>query len=243
MTDKRITVVTVCFNSQDTIRETIESVLTQQFDDYEYIIVDGASSDDTINIINEYTDNEHVRFVSEADRGLYDAMNKATDMACGSYLCFLNSGDFFVDDKVLCDVADHLGGDLLCGNVIRIREDGELTEKYSDRLADIKWLLLKGRMICHQAMFIKRETMLKYRYDLDYKITADFNMLCKMVKDKCKIHYFDRDLVKMDNISGISTEAKNLPIMWKEDDLSIKNCFPVWYVLLWPLKLIKRKIL
>lgn len=236
---KKISVITVCFNSQDTIRLTIESVLSQKYDDFEYIIVDGASSDSTMKIISEY-DDRRLRVISEPDKGLYDAMNKATAIADGEYLSFMNSGDCFVDDMVLADIADVLCGDLTYGNVIRIRKDGNIREKYGDRKA-VKWLLLKGLMICHQAMFIKTEAMKEYGYNLQYKITADFNMLCKMVRDKREFVYVDRDVVRMDNITGISTESKNLPIMWKEDDRSIKECFPLWYQVLRPLKYVKRK--
>ena len=238
---KKISVVTVCFNSQDTIRMTIESVLSQKCEDFEYIIVDGASTDSTLSIIGEYVGNAAIRMVSEPDRGLYDAMNKATKMAEGDYLCFMNSGDTFADDMVLADMAGRLTGDITYGNVVRIREDGEFTEKYKGTNAETKWTLLKGRMICHQAMFIKRETMLLYGYDTRYRITADFNMLCRMVKDKKELSYIDRDIARMDNIEGISSDKKNIPVMWKEDDESIKACFPVWYNLLRPLKFIKRK--
>lgn len=239
---KKISVVTVCFNSQDTIRMTIESVLSQKCEDFEYIIVDGASKDDTLAIIGEYEESPVITKVSEPDNGLYDAMNKATAMARGDYLCFMNSGDVFADEMVLSDIADKLSGDITYGNVVRIKEDGELTEKYKGTLAETKWTLLKGRMICHQAMFIKREVMLRYGYDTKYRITADFNMLCRMVKDKKELNYVDRDIVRMDNIEGISSDKKNIPIMWKEDDQSIRECFPVWYTLLRPLKFVKRKL-
>lgn len=238
---KKISVVTVCFNSQDTIRMTIESVLSQKYDDFEYIIVDGASTDLTLSIIGEYLDNAVIKMVSEPDKGLYDAMNKATKLAEGDYLCFMNSGDAFVDDMVVADIAGRLSGDITYGNVVRVREDGEHTEKYKGTKMETKWTLLKGRMICHQTMFIKRETMLLYGYDTKYRITADFNMLCRMVKDKKELNYVDRDIARMDNIEGISSDKKNIPVMWKEDDDSIRECFPVWYSLLLPVKMIKRR--
>ena len=84
--------------------------------------------------------------------------------------------------------------------------------------------------------------MRRYRYDLEYKITADFNFLCKCVKDKLEFVYADIDVVKMDNVFGISTEEKNLPIMWKEDDRSIRACFPLCYQMLRPVKWIKRTL-
>ena len=151
----------------------------------------------------------------------------------------MNSGDVFADNNVLSDVAGSLSGDIAYGNVIRILPDKEVREKYSGR-AYIKWLLLQGKMICHQAMFIKTAVMREYGYNLEYKITADFNMLCRLVHDKKQFAYIDRDIVRMDNITGISTVSSNLPVMWKEDDRSIRKYFPVWYYLLVPIKKVAR---
>lgn len=238
---KKVTVVTVCYQSEDTIEMTIESVLSQNYYNFEYIIVDGASSDNTWKYIEKHLEDKRIVAISESDNGLYDAMNKATDMASGDYLIFMNSGDVFVDNNVIANMASHLMGDIVYGNVIRIRTDGEKKETYGGR-GYVKWLLLQGRMICHQAMFIKTSTMRQYRYDLEYRITADFNFLCKCVRDKLEFTYIDIDVSKMDNVSGISTEKKNLPIMWKEDDRSIKDCFPLCYQMLRPVKWIKRRL-
>lgn len=237
--NKRISVVTVCFNAEETIRSTIESVLNQDYDNIEYLIVDGESKDSTMQIVGEYILDNRVRVICEPDDGLYDAMNKATRMATGDYMIFMNSGDIFCDASVVSDMSCQLDSDVVYGNVIRIKTDGEHRERYCRK--SIKWLLLKGLMICHQSMFINTKTMSEYGYNLNYKITADFNFLCLLVRNKASFRYVDRDVAKMDNIVGISMDKKNLPIMWEEDDRSIKECFPVWYQVLRPVKFIKRK--
>ncbi len=238
---RTITVVTVCYNAEDTIKETIESVISQSYEAVEYIIVDGGSTDGTLGIINSFVSEGHtITLLSEKDKGLYDAMNKGTAMATGEYVIFMNSGDVFADRDVISDISGSLGSDIVYGNVIRVREDGNFTEKYAGR--NIKWLLLKGLMICHQTMFIRTEVMRQYQYNLEYRITADFNFLCRCIKDKRTMHYVDRDIVVMDNINGISTNKANLDTMRREDDRSIRDNFPIWYQLLRPVKYIKRKL-
>lgn len=237
----KVTVVTVCYNAQDTIADTIESVVSQTYVNMEYIIVDGASTDKTVPIISGYIEKgSGIKLISERDSGLYDAMNKGANFATGDYIVYMNSGDRFVDKDVIADMSESLSGDITYGNVIRVKEQGNNTEKYDN--FNVKWELLKGRMICHQAMFIKSDLMRQYGYDCSFKITADFNFLCRCVRDKRKLNYVDRDIVVMDNICGISSDSANLDTMRAEDDRSIRACFPVWYEILRPAKYIKRKI-
>ncbi|MBP9997251.1 MAG: glycosyltransferase [Lachnospiraceae bacterium] len=237
---KKITVITVCFNARETIEDTINSVVGQDYDNIEYIIVDGASTDGTTDIVRGYIEKGcDIQLVSEPDKGLYDAMNKGTNLATGEYIVYMNSGDIFADNTVLSHMAEYLDADIVYGNVIRIKKTGRITERYKG--VNIKQLLLRGRMICHQAMFINTQLMRKYNYDLSYKITADFNFLCRCVRDNCTLRYIDRDIVIMDNIDGISSDDANLWIMRTEDDRSIKECFPIWYQLLRPLKCIVRR--
>lgn len=245
MERKTITVVTVCYNAQDTIKDTVESVVNQEYNKWEYIVIDGASKDATLQILSEYENNTHIKIISEPDDGLYYAMNKAIDMACGDYIIFMNSGDVFVDSKVISDIFGQANDrcDLLFGNVIRIRKEGEFREKYKADRRYVKFLLLIGKMICHQAMFIRLDIMKKYKYDTSYKITADFNFLCKCIHDRVVLHYVDRDIVRMDNINGISADYNNMSVMWQEDDRSIKKCFPIAYQLLRPIKFIKRRFI
>ena len=116
----RVTVATVCYNSQDTIEKTLRSVLDQTYDELEYIVVDGASKDNTLEIIRQTDTDKRIILTSEPDEGLYDAMNKAAKMASGEYIIYMNSGDVFAGKNVVKDIAVNLDGDseLVYGNVI-----------------------------------------------------------------------------------------------------------------------------
>lgn len=240
-------IVTVCYNAINTIEETIQSVICQKSSDFEYIIVDGQSKDGTLNVIKKYESYPFLSYISEKDTGLYNAMNKATEFVHGQFILYLNSGDLLINDEVLLKLADAIkqesveDADLIYGNVIRRMPEGNVRETYGGQNS-VKRKLLIGRMISHQVMFINSAAMRKYRYDESYKITADFNLLAKMVRDKCAFKYIDLDISIIENREGISEIPENLERMRIEDDRTIKECFPVWYRILVPVKWIIRKI-
>ena len=109
----KITIITAAYNSEHTLRDTMESVLRQTYTDYEYIVVDGASKDGTVDIIREYVPRfeGRMRWVSEPDRGIYDAMNKGIEMATGDVVGLLNSDDFYSSDDVLATIASEFMSD------------------------------------------------------------------------------------------------------------------------------------
>lgn len=236
----KITIVTVCYNAEDTIEKTIKSVISQDYKDIEYLIVDGKSNDRTLEIISKYQYVPYMTVVSESDSGLYNAMNKATDIAKGDYILFLNSGDVFCDDKVLSDIVTELYSDIVYGNVIRQKEEGDILEKYSGKYR-VMWLLLQGKMMSHQVMFTRTEIMKKYGFDESFQITADYNFLVRAKKDKCSMHYVDRNISVVENVEGISSQVSNLDCMREEDDRSLKEQFPFWYYVLKPVKYVARK--
>lgn len=236
----KITIVTVCYNAEDTIEKTIKSVIAQDYNDVEYLIVDGKSNDRTLEIIGKYQDTPCISVISEKDSGLYNAMNKAIGVAKGEYILFLNSGDVFCDDKVLSDIVTELHSDIVYGNVIRQKEEGDILEKYPGKHR-VMWLLLQGKMMSHQVMFTRTELMKRYGFDESFKITADYNFLVRVKKDKCSMHYIDRNISVVENVEGISSQISNLDCMRTEDDRSLKEYFPFWYYVLKPVKYVARK--
>ena len=126
----KITVVTVCLNAEKTIQNTIESVLNQTYQDIEYIIMDGKSTDKTVEIVEKYKNDSKINFISEKDNGLYKAMNKATKISSGEYIVFLNSGDTFCDNTVIADLVPYLHADIVYGNAIRIYKNQKVRDTY-----------------------------------------------------------------------------------------------------------------
>lgn len=229
----KITVVTVCYNSGDTIEKTILSVLDQDYERMEYLIIDGDSIDNTVDIVKRYSSDNKLKLISEPDDGLYDAMNKAAQLATGEYIIFMNSGDIFAKSNVLSQVSPCLDGinELVYGNVIRIKKRGNLLEKYGSKYIPM-YLLLQGKMMCHQSIFTKTDIMRAYGFNTNYSITADYDFLMRMVRDKRKLEYIDVTVSIVDNIDGISSSVHNMDEMRRQDDLSLKANFPGWYYLI-----------
>ncbi len=212
----KISVVTVCYNAADTIVETIESVLGQTCEDMEYLIIDGLSGDGTAELIRKYENDPKVRTVFETDSGLY---------------IFMNSGDQFYDERVLADMLPFLDQDLVYGNVLRRRADGEELEKYHGK-HKLMLLLLSGRMMSHQSLFTRTEVMRLLRFDEQYRICADYDFVVRAKKQKCSVRYVDRTVSIVENVAGLSSRVNNYDLMRKEDDRSLKNSYPLFYYLI-----------
>lgn len=147
----KITIITVCYNAESELENTIKSVLGQTFQDYEYFLIDGGSTDGTLDIIRRYVDNPHVKWVSELDRGIYDAMNKGIRMAKGEWINCMNAGDCFASDDVLEKVfSNHYSDDIkfLYSDNYYINKDGSETFAVHDH---------RRLSILHQSSIYKKE--------------------------------------------------------------------------------------
>ena len=200
-------VITVCYNAEETIEDTIQSVISQTYHHVEYIIVDGASKDRTMDIVNRYRDLITV-IISEPDRGLYDAMNKGISLATGDYLCFLNAGDSFHEDDTLQLVVHSIHGtqlpDVLYGETALVDHEGHFLRMRRLSVPDVlTWKSFRmGMLVCHQAFFAKRE--LAIPYDLRYRFSADFDWCIKILK-KSKV-FHNTHLTLIDYLSeGMTT--------------------------------------
>ena len=218
MNNPRITVVTVCYNTVDTIENTILSVINQTYSNIEYIVIDGHSSDGTVDIIKKYSDGI-CKLVSEPDTGIYDAMNKGMDLATGEWINFLNAGDCFVNENVIAYVAPALqdGHDVVFGNTIMVNgrqmklNRGQL---YPDRFPQIG----------HQSSFVKTSLMKENHFNTKYIISADFDFLFKMYMEGKDFFYVDME-VALYNMDGTSSNHREL--LYREH-CEIKRIAPSW---------------
>lgn len=214
----RYSVITINYNDQDGLRKTINSVVNQTSTDYEFIIIDGGSSDGSLNVIKE-NENYITYWISEKDNGVYHAMNKGIAQAHGDYLIFMNSGDGFHTPDILSSAGGYKE-DIICGKVLK----GESTWPRGHNKPTISLVDLMRGSLPHQAMFIKREMMVKHPYDEKYKILSDWKFCIEaIVFDNCSFRNIDTIIADYDT-SGISTNSNGLlPI---ERELILKELFP-----------------
>lgn len=213
----KLSIITINYNNAAGLKKTLDSVAIQTCTDFEHIIVDGASTDDSVNIIQEYeqhlTSNlsplaSRLIWLSEPDAGIYNAMNKGVRLAKGEYTLMLNSGDYLVDENVVAKIIPLLDGtDIIQGNTIEEIDD----VKYRNRgygKSDIDFFDVMKGFFLHQASFCKKELFEKYGYfDESYRIIGDtkFFMTC-LGKGNATFKYIDVDVANYD-IHGISAET------------------------------------
>lgn len=191
-----ISIITVCYNAEREIEATLKSVKEQSFKNYEYIIVDGASKDNTLKVISQ-SGVEPTHLVSERDKGIYDAMNKGLALAQGEYLMFLNAGDSLYSTNTLQKIADAAKGspDVIYGDTAIV--DAERNYLRPRKLRPPKTLtrnsFKNGMLVCHQAFLPKRE--LAMPYDMQYRFSADFDWCVKILSASKKCTQIDDFIV------------------------------------------------
>ena len=164
----KISIITVCFNAVGVIEKTILSVISQTYNDVEYIIIDGGSTDGTLDIVKKY-ENYIAYWFCEPDSGIYNAMNKGVKYATGLYCNFMNAGDFFINEKVLENIFTSNRNEDLISGIAQIPQGFWYPPE--EKNISLFYFFKKG--FCHQATFIKRQLMEEYPYDEDLKISAD----------------------------------------------------------------------
>lgn len=177
----KITVVTVCYNAVHDIEKTLLSVINQTYENVEYIVIDGGSSDGSVNVLKKYEN--HITFWnSEKDKGVYDAMNKGIHLASGEWINFMNAGDVFSNSDVLKNISRHLEKkyDVIYGDY-RINKRGNTFVVKSDKLA-ISDKSSPAMGFNHQASFVRSEVAKRYPFNLRYKLAADFDMMKTIYK-------------------------------------------------------------
>lgn len=195
-----ITIVTVVYNGEKFLEETILSVINQTYDNVEYIIIDGGSTDGTLDIIRKY---EHAidYWVSEKDKGIYDAMNKGIDLATGRWINFMNGGDGFYQLNVLADVFAEKQYDekILFGDVVADYGEFQKVLEANTSLSEL-W---KGMCFSHQSTFFQSEYHKKNKYNTAYKLSGDFDVIYRAYLKGQSFHYLDK-VISTVEVGGLS---------------------------------------
>ena len=202
----KISVITACRNAASTISDTLHSVAWQSHQDKEHIVIDGASTDGTVTILRSHK----AKFISEADSGVYQAMNKGIHHAEGEFVGFLNADDTFFDRDSLSVIAEHADGvDLVYGNLVIVdRTDPLKVVRYYDASRFKRWQMRFGYMPPHPTVYVRRSVLMDARgFNERYKIGGDFDLLLRLLwQRRCRARFIDRTLVSFKN-GGMSTRG------------------------------------
>ncbi len=198
MRNPKVSVITVTYNSSNVLERTIKSVVSQEYNNMEYLIIDGLSQDETVEIAERYKPFIST-IISEPDKGVYDAMNKGMLFASGEWVVFMNAGDVFCNNEVLktifsLDIEENTA--ILYGDTIYVYPFGKYRAPG----------LMKGkRNFCHQSTFFKLDVLKNFPYDLKFKIASDQNSYRKILENGWSEQYVPVDIAEYEAFSGLSS--------------------------------------
>lgn len=230
----KVSIITSCYNRAATIRSAIESVLAQDYNDIEFIVVDGSSTDGSLDIIREYVDRISI-IISEPDHGMYEAINKGIRVATGEIIGLLHSDDFFYDNGVIGRIVKRIKrthADFLYGDGLFVNPDN--TNKVvrnwiggGYRL----WKVRHGWLPLHPTCYIRRDVMMRLGlYNESYKIAADSDLLVRyLLTGGLTVTYLNEYIVRM-RMGGLSTDSAKRKKMW-EEDIRVYVSHGLWYTL------------
>lgn len=244
----KISIITVVYNNEKTIKDAIESVLGQTYKNIEYVIIDGGSKDNTVNLINEYKDKLGY-FISEKDSGLYDAMNKGIKACTGDVIGILNSDDLYQDSKVIFDVMQQFcidpELDILYGDLVYVKSEDTSkvvrnwkSKSYYDKFFE------NANVPPHPSLFVRSKVYKESGlFDVQYKLAADYELMLRMFKKHYfKSKYINRLIIKMrlggatnQSFTNIVNQNKEILKAWKNNGLQAP-----FYLM--PLRIFKRLI-
>lgn len=208
----KISIITASYNSGATLRDTLESVLSQSHSDWEHIVIDGASSDNSVEIIRELEPRYkgRLKWISEPDNGMYDAMNKGIAMAEGDVIGILNSDDFYTDSKVLHHIAEAMADtnlDAVFGDIhfIEHHDRGTCVRYYSSRFFR-RWMMILGYQPAHPSFYCRRECFDRFgHFDTRIRLASDFEFMLRLIYvNRIRTRYLPLDFVTM-RTGGAST--------------------------------------
>jgi glycosyltransferase involved in cell wall biosynthesis len=239
----KVSIITICYNRADTIRDTFESVLSQTYSNFEYIVVDGASQDNTVEIIKQYEPlfQGRMRWLSEKDKGIYDAMNKGIQMATGDIIGILNSDDFYMTEDAIESIVDcfvKTGTDSVYAQLYCVSENNtdkiirDCTYKSCKR-SDFFW----GWHPPHPAFFVKKKV---YEdgglFDTKYRIASDYDLMLRFfIKERITSVYLKKYIMKM-RLGGISQNKRSFKLKRYEEIQILKQYYHYMYFIPFLLK-------
>jgi len=219
----KLSIITINYNNKEGLQKTIDSVVCQTWHDFEWIVIDGGSTDGSKELIEQYQ--QHFAYwCSEPDKGVYNAMNKGIDHAHGEYVNFMNSGDIFHDSKVLETIfGKELYGDILIGQVKCMGENRIVNQFSTNCIVDWKRV---NEGFCHQGTLTKLELMKSHPFDETLKIVADWKFLCQTIIFENKSIQNLEFIVADYDLNGISTDPQNEEIFRMEREFVKNSLFP-----------------
>ncbi|CUN61789.1 glycosyl transferase family protein [Bacteroides xylanisolvens] len=217
----KVSIITSCFNRVATIRSAIESVLAQDYNDIEFIVVDGSSTDGSLDIIREYADRISI-IISEPDHGMYEAINKGIRVATGEIIGLLHSDDFFYDNGVVGRIVERMKrthADFLYGDGLFVNPDdtNKVVRNWIGGGYRL-WKVRHGWLPLHPTCYIRRDVMMRQGlYNESYKIAADSDLLVRyLLTGGLTVTYLNEYIVRM-RMGGLSTDSAKRKKMWEED--------------------------
>lgn len=234
------TIITVCYNACENLKHTMNSIIEQSYDDYEWIIQDGNSNDGTQKLYSELLEkNNKVSFFSCDDNGIYDAMNKALTNAHGQFVIFMNAGDVFNNHRVLREVKDIIDkkeADIYYGDVIESGKTSSTIRRYTSKNSKL-WYYSLGACLNHQAMFCRKSLFDKKIFDISYKVCADREWQLYMIRNgfSAKPLGVTVAMVLMDGYS-----SENVEVLEMETDRCVKKYCGGFYIVYKTIQILKK---
>lgn len=229
-------VITVVLNDLEHLKITMENVKKQSYQDYEYIIIDGGSEDGTVEYLKDLSEkDDRIRYISEKDDGIYNAMNKGIALAEGQYILFLGAGDLLYHKDVFSDIVKYDKYDVIYGYGF-FSSGKSKGKKIGTKLG--LWKFFTDQVAAHQAVYVKTSVMRKYGFQEKYKVLADQDALMHMYKDGCTFKYINKPLCFYDGLGFSANEA-----FLKQGVLDRVNMLKDYYPILYKLRIFGHWIL
>lgn len=236
---EKVTIITVCYNALEMLKKTMQSVDNQNYNNLEYIVIDGCSTDGTVDFLKNYK-GKLSKYVSEPDKGIYDAMNKGVSFATGNYVIFLNAGDLFAENDTLDKIfsSKNYEADVIYGDVLKTGKDGKLFLKPAEKSHNAHKMYF-----CHQSCFTKLECLQQFPFDTKYKMSADFNFFKMLTLNGKTFKQLDIPVAIFDT-TGVSNAKRskglkeNINVVNEHDNIINKvRLLPRLYFVYWYAKL------